>query len=1142
MDDCVLVEPWVGLRPWISAEVFEEGVKKLLGEKAVNKEKDELEGAFRTSQTVWGVIMETDTEKAMLPERRVQKGAVLLAEPAFDYGEKTLSLKQLQQFRGILTGWASIIPGLVNELKAADKFLGGTDGGALIRPSLKGEGSKEWETATSWEDLWELFEVCRWLSARTDQWDLLFSTTLRRMLPPVEQLALPGEWEEAIFVSSDATTSCMAAIDWHNKKVFREQVASLKAWIDQVLTDEEKQSEGEELVIHLGEMLSFVAFACVMGEEWKGKVVVYAGDNTIVRNWLRSRRSGVRGGRLLIRVINMVEMRWQFRVLAGWWRTYHNVDADYITRCSDEEFEEFKAARGFSEVVVKEAIHQALLDTEKFGPCFLYGSDDAERKVLLQLKERRVSREVQRTLQVPWANIQVVEWVPTGRCVKDFQDAAGALGAQLEERKEGSPMILCATLGVDPQGKQLCKALEVARTAKASLVLVEGPKTVEWTAGEVKCERSQWPYHIIDFITTELGELMARRRRCLVASLDGPLPEEAEEGLVRSLTTVPIHYKLKPKPWEDLVWKQPQKFILESGIPRDRLLPLPVGHHFWLSEERETTYGTGGPCYWPKISGDGQTLQQPVVFDRRGPPGSLRELSIEEVWSLQGRQAKDLREVEKQEQVLDGCRATGAQTAMSLLVWAGAILAKQAEDKACHAGMATDSDGAESLAQILVWLRRWKRGDFGMSAYAGGQDHAEPELQIFRWCEAWWLSMLGEDSEDEGEKDAYAGGRKAKISPEEIAAKVTSKVVSSLGLAVRPFTGDVQDRVDEWLEENLTGDKSPATEKAYASAWSKWCFWARRQGWLSEYLDKNENLISRENKLLTYIGYLGWLGASVNTLKQSIFAIKNAHKRIGAGEAFDGMHRIWILIGGLDRRSTTRKPRRLGVTQEMLVWLGEQLVQPFENDPTNPTMADSSMVFAAMSTAWFYMLRAKEFAESNGVDLEMIVRGCDIRFSVQGRTVHEGAEEVTLTFRKTKVDQLAFGDQKTLQATNKRFLCPVQALVMMKKCWPLRFNHDHSESQLPLFRWSSGMVLKRLEIQHLLQQAATGVGLPPDRFMSHSLRIGGATALYQATADIELVKRMGRWTSSSVHRYLEDGGTVSAASTKMAKVNVKTKG
>ena len=56
--------------------------------------------------------------------------------------------------------------------------------------------------------------------------------------------------------------------------------------------------------------------------------------------------------------------------------------------------------------------------------------------------------------------------------------------------------------------------------------------------------------------------------------------------------------------------------------------------------------------------------------------------------------------------------------------------------------------------------------------------------------------------------------------------------------------------------------------------------------------------------------------------------------------------------------------------------------------------------------------------------------------------------------------------------------------------------------------------------------AAAGVGLPPDRFMSHSLRIGGASALFQATADIELVKRMGRRASSAVQSYLFDGGTV----------------
>lgn len=141
------------------------------------------------------------------------------------------------------------------------------------------------------------------------------------------------------------------------------------------------------------------------------------------------------------------------------------------------------------------------------------------------------------------------------------------------------------------------------------------------------------------------------------------------------------------------------------------------------------------------------------------------------------------------------------------------------------------------------------------------------------------------------------------------------------------------------------------------------------------------------------------------------------------------------------------------------------------------------------------------------------------------------ATEVTLYFRKTKNDQLAFGDSKTLQATGQEYLCPVQAeMEAMRKVWTMRFQEGHAESLKPLFRWSSGRVIRRVEIQHLLQLAATGVGLPPERFMIHCLRIGGAS-----TSDIELVKRMGRWSSSAVQRYLFDGGTASASSQRMVQ-------
>jgi len=40
------------------------------------------------------------------------------------------------------------------------------------------------------------------------------------------------------------------------------------------------------LAIHLGEMLSFVAFACEVGWFWTGKVVLYGGDNKTVYHWI----------------------------------------------------------------------------------------------------------------------------------------------------------------------------------------------------------------------------------------------------------------------------------------------------------------------------------------------------------------------------------------------------------------------------------------------------------------------------------------------------------------------------------------------------------------------------------------------------------------------------------------------------------------------------------------------------------------------------------------------------------------------------------------------------------------------------------------------------------------------------------------
>eukprot|EP00974_Lingulodinium_polyedra_P039915 3830446-Lingulodinium_polyedra.AAC.1 len=92
---------------------------------------------------------------------------------------------------------------------------------------------------------------------------------------------------------------------------------------------------------------------------------------------------------------------------------------------------------------------------------------------------------------------------------------------------------------------------------------------------------------------------------------------------------------------------------------------------------------------------------------------------------------------------------------------------------------------------------------------------------------------------------------------------------------------------------------------------------------------------------------------------------------------------------------------------------------------------------------------------------------------------------------------------------------------MLRSWWPQRFDGG-PEAGAPLFRWASGRVLHRTQVQRLLQEAAVACNLPAGRFMSHSLRIGGASALYNATGEVETVKRYGRWSSGAFHRYLWD--------------------
>jgi hypothetical protein len=179
---------------------------------------------------------------------------------------------------------------------------------------------------------------------------------------------------------------------------------------------------------------------------------------------------------------------------------------------------------------------------------------------------------------------------------------------------------------------------------------------------------------------------------------------------------------------------------------------------------------------------------------------------------------------------------------------------------------------------------------------------------------------------------------------------------------------------------------------------------------------------------------------------------------------------------------------------------------------------------AALKIGYFYLCRASEYIRSGVPDYSKIMRGLDVRLRCEGSHAQASGvpDRLDVQFRKTKADQAAFGCVRTHYRVSDgpmEQLCVVRAVQQLRDVFPERWA---AEAPLPLCRWKNGALIRREELQKVLTRAAEAVGLPPARFRSHSLRIGGASAMLHATNQFELVKRFGRWSSDAVHGYLHE--------------------
>ena len=423
------------------------------------------------------------------------------------------------------------------------------------------------------------------------------------------------------------------------------------------------------------------------------------------------------------------------------------------------------------------------------------------------------------------------------------------------------------------------------------------------------------------------------------------------------------------------------------------------------------------------------------------------------------------------------------------------------------------------------------------------EDDDHQEAEAARGGEPTRKVRFGDEEKPEANRNARARSQQG-ARTEEVYRRLEESLVTplafgasrnrSLPLAARPEAGGAGYAASlERMRANYAMAKlADGTRSSYDRYWGRWVVYRLRQDmdpWLRS--RTREERIWDEDCLIDYCTFLaGVLGQQGGTVKTSLFAIRYRHLVQGFLGPLLHRQRLWGVIAGIERLSR-KILRKHPVTTRMLLWLREWLLD------SGYSVSDVVVLWAALAPALFYLLRVSEYL----VQLEKtwswdrVLHGDDVVPQLNGTPVRSfcDAEEVAVYIKGSKTDQYNQGCVRNHHRGSSE-LCPVAAWEEYEQHYPERLHG--SERHLPIFRFADGRPVSREHIQRLLRLAAHACSVAPENISSHSLRSGGATAMFHVRRDLEVVKRYGRWVSDAFHAYLwESASQTRGLAAKMAE-------
>ena len=176
---------------------------------------------------------------------------------------------------------------------------------------------------------------------------------------------------------------------------------------------------------------------------------------------------------------------------------------------------------------------------------------------------------------------------------------------------------------------------------------------------------------------------------------------------------------------------------------------------------------------------------------------------------------------------------------------------------------------------------------------------------------------------------------------------------------------------------------------------------------------------------------------------------------------------------------------------------------------------------AIISTGYFGLLRIGEVSCSNNVitarDVQIALNKKKIMFILRTSKTHGKESKPQLIKIISKDRVLQHSNHKTkITKENRKTPCPYK---LLRKYLKVHGPYKTENEQFFIFR--DGSPVHPRHISKCLKTAIAMMTLDSSLYSFHSLRIGRSTDLLRLGLSVESIKKLGRWKSNAVFKYLK---------------------